>query len=186
MYSTSQKVAIDAGLMFASQVDKYIVNCKVDRPSMFVLECWQVLFLRLFFLSLHFSFFFLCSWSPFFIFEIWNIFWGLKQFSGDSKSFLGPMVLWSDTFPTPVNIGDYTWKTDSPLSPPTQKWYFVICWMCIQYPCIIFHLEDINECGWWITLLPVNKKEVIVLIKMDFKYKKQNVWKIIHVYIRVY
>ena len=43
-------------------------------------------------------------------------------------------------------------------------------------------LKDINECGLWIT--SPNKKEVIVLIKMDLKYKKQNVWKIID--IRVY
>ena len=40
--------------------------------------------------------------------------------------------------------------------------------------CIIYHLlKDINECGLWIT--SPNKKEIIVLIKMDFKYKKQNV-----------
>ena len=44
----------------------------------------------------------------------------------------------------------------------------------IQYPCIIYHLKDINECGLWIT--SPNKKEVIVLIKMDLKYKKQNIW----------
>ena len=41
-------------------------------------------------------------------------------------------------------------------------------------PCIIYHLlKYINECGLWIT--SPNKKEIIVLIKMDFKYKKQNV-----------
>ena len=48
-----------------------------------------------------------------------------------------------------------------------------------KYPCIIYHLKYINECGLWIT--SPNKKEVIVLIKMDLKYKKQNVWKIIDI-----
>ena len=30
------------------------------------------------------------------------------------------------------------------LSPTTQKRYFVIFWIYIQYPCIIYHLKDIK------------------------------------------
>ena len=65
------------------------------------------------------------------------------------------------------------------LSLPMQKRYFVICWIYCTYnsystpSLIIYHLKDINECRLWIT--SPNKKEVIVLIKMDLKYKKQNV-----------
>ena len=66
-------------------------------------------------------------------------------------------------------------------SPPTQKRYFVICWINIQYPYITYHLKDINECGLWITS---PNKDVIVLTKMDLEYKNQTVWKIID--IRVY
>ena len=47
----------------------------------------------------------------------------------------------------------------------------------------MYHLKDMNECGLWIT--SPNKKEVIVLIKIDLKYKKQNVWKIIDIFVYI-